>query len=101
MRRLPRNPTTSESPFVNTLTMYNHETVSLDGEQFSDCEFRGCRLVYAGGETPVFDNCRFENCEWKFEDAAERTLAYLKVVWNSNGKAPVQALIKEITGGGR
>ncbi|WP_156136701.1 MULTISPECIES: hypothetical protein [unclassified Caulobacter] len=82
-------------------TMYNHETVSLDGEHFSGCEFRGCRLIYAGGEAPTFDNCRFENCEWKFDDAAERTLAHLKVVWNNGGKAPVQAMIKEITGGGR
>ena len=56
-------------------TNFNHETVSLDGEHFSDCE-------------------------WKFEGPAEQTLAHLKAVWNAGGKAPVQALIKEITGGG-
>jgi hypothetical protein len=41
------------------------------------------------------------DCEWKFEGAAEQTLAHLKAIWNAGGKAPVQALIKEITGGGR
>lgn len=80
--------------------IYNHETVALDGERFSSCEFRDCRLVYAGGEPPVFDNCRIEDCDWRFEGAAERTLAFLKVVWGAGGKAPVQGLIKEITGGG-
>ena len=28
-------------------TIYNHETVALDGEIFSDCEFRDSRLAPA------------------------------------------------------
>ena len=76
---------------------YNHETVVLDGEEFDDCEFRDCRLVYAGGKPPKFAGCRIDGCEWKYEDAAARTLAHLKVVWGAGGKAAVQALIKEIT----
>ena len=85
---------------MQTATIYNHETVVLDGESFSDCEFRECRLVYSGGEPPNFRDCRFDDCEWKFDDAAQRTLKHLKVVWGAGGKAPVQAMIKEITGGG-
>ena len=81
-------------------TIFNHETVALDGESFADCEFRDCRLVYAGGELPSFSDCRFDGCEWKFEGAAARTLAQLKLVWGNGGKALVQSLIKEITGGG-
>lgn len=82
-------------------TIYNHETVALDGETFSDCEFRDSRLVYAGGEAPSFRGCRFENCEWKFEDAAAHTLTHLKAMWAAGAKAQVQAMIKEITGAAR
>jgi len=85
---------------MQTATIFNHETVALDGESFADCEFRDSRLVYSGGKAPSFENCRFEGCEWKFDDAAARTLAHLKLVWSVGGKAPVQAMIKEITGGG-
>lgn len=81
-------------------TVFNHETVTLDGESFSDCEFRDCRMVYSGGEVPVFKDCTFHDCEWKFEDAAARTLAHLKVVWAAGAKPAVQAMIKEITGAG-
>jgi hypothetical protein len=80
--------------------IYNHETVPLDGEAFSDCEFRECRLVYAGGDTPAFAGCRFDACEWKIEGAAADTLAYLKLMWTVGEKATVQALIKDITAGG-
>jgi hypothetical protein len=79
-------------------TSYHHETVILDGEVFSGCDFRACRLVYAGGEPPKFDNCRFDACDWKLEGAAAHTLSHLRGVWNAGGKAPVQAMIKEITG---
>ncbi len=79
---------------------FNHETVALDGEAFSDCEFRDCRMVYAGGKPPEFSNCRFEGVEWKFEGAAAATLAHLKLVWAVGGKPQIQAMIKEITGAG-
>lgn len=77
--------------------IYNHETVQLDDEIFTQCEFRDSRLVYAGGGTPVFEDCTFVACDWKHEDAAAGTLAYLKQVWNAGGKATVQSLIKDIT----
>jgi hypothetical protein len=57
-------------------------------------------MVYAGGVPPRFDGCRFDGCEWRFEDAAQHTLTFMKLVWGVGGKAPIQALIKEITGGG-
>jgi hypothetical protein len=76
---------------------YNHQTVELDGETFSDCAFAACRLVYSGGELPQFEDCRFDNCDWKFEAAASETLSYLKLMWSLGAKASVQGMIKEIT----
>ena len=86
---------------MQTSVIFNHETVALDGEAFSDCEFRGCRLVFRGGEAPSFENCRFDRCDWRFEDAAANTLAHMKVVWAAGGKATVQSLIKTVTGAAR
>jgi hypothetical protein len=80
---------------------YNHQTVILDGESFADCAFAECRLVYAGGAPPQFQDCRFDACEWKFEESAAQTLSYLKTMWNVGAKAAVQATIKEITVVGR
>ncbi len=80
---------------------FNHQTVALDGESFADCEFVACRLIYAGGDLPDFSGCRFENCEWKHEAAASRTLSYLKLMWGVGGKSAVQTAIKQITEVGR
>lgn len=80
---------------------YNHQTVTLDGEAFDDCDFVGCRLVYAGGEPPSFESCRFDSCDWKFEGAAADTLSFLKTMWGAGAKSAVQATIKDITVAGR
>jgi hypothetical protein len=86
---------------MQTATTFNHETVVLDGESFSDCEFRDCRLIYSGGEAPSFSDCKFDKCEWKIDGPAAQTMAHLKAVWAAGGKSTVQLWIKEITGGGR
>ena len=85
---------------MQSSTAFTRETVQLDGETFYDCDFQKCRLVYAGGEAPVFTQCRFEDCDWKFEESAARTLEHMKAVWNAGGKQQLQGLIKEITSGG-
>jgi len=91
-------PTSDERPAMQTATLFSHETVALDGERYGDCEFRDCRMVYRGGEPPKFNDCKFVGCDWLFEDAAANTLAHMKTLWAVGGKAPVQALIKTITG---
>lgn len=80
---------------------YNHQTVTLDGETFSYCDFAACRLVYAGGQPPKFDSCRFTGCEWKFEGPAAQTLSCLKLMWGVGAKPDVQLMIKEITAAAR
>jgi len=86
---------------MNTAVIFNHETVALDAERFTDCEFRECRLVYRGGEPPSFEGCSFVGCDWQFEGAAANTLKHLKTLWAVGGKAKVQAVIKTITEVGR
>ena len=86
---------------MQTAVIFNHETVALDAEQFGDCEFRDCRMIYRGGEPPKFDNCNFVGCEWLFEDAAANTLKHLKTLWAVGGKAPIQLMNKTITGAAR
>jgi hypothetical protein len=75
-------------------TTFNHETLQLDGDSFADCEFKHCRMVYAGGEPPRFDNCKFDDCEWKFEGAIYVLHAFQKKA--KKGIATPQAELRKI-----
>ncbi len=77
---------------------FTHETINLDGMTFEGCEFRKCKLIYSGGEAPIFEDCKFDNCEWRMDGPAADTLLHLRAMWNAGAKPVVQGLIKEITG---
>ncbi len=66
-----------------TETTIEGETVTLDGNEYKACDFRRCRLVYRGGEPPVLVQDNFAHCTWHFEDAAERTLEFLRGLYHS------------------
>ena len=62
---------------------FNNTTEILDGRVFENCAFTNCSVVYKGGTLPVWTNCQFTECRFVFEDAAERTLNFLKMMYHS------------------
>jgi hypothetical protein len=57
-------------------------TEVLDGNEYLSCDFRNCTLIYRGGLLPKINQCNFTGCNWKFEDAAERTLVFLTAIYH-------------------
>ena len=50
----------------------------LDGRTFIDCEFKNAQLVFKGLEQPGFNNCRFTQSRFVFEDSAAVTVNFLR-----------------------
>lgn len=71
---------------------FAHETIILDGMNFLDCEFRSCILVYRGGPLPTFDGSFIDQCEWRFEGAALRTIGLLQRMSASGGENLIKSL---------
>lgn len=64
------------------MTRHEKETfegkhVVLDDSVFIDCIFKNSSLEYAGGDTYV-QNCRSDNCQLVWRDAAQRTVILLQ-----------------------
>ena len=43
--------------------------ITLDGNRFENCTFKGCDIIYNGGPAET-SSCYFENVRWMFEGAA-------------------------------
>ncbi len=65
-------------------------TEVIDGNQYNECHFQNCRMIYRGGELPRISGCHFENCQWQFEDAAERTLIFMRQLYHGMGSGGAQ-----------
>ncbi|MCU1308338.1 MAG: hypothetical protein JWN45_3033 [Acidobacteriaceae bacterium] len=57
------------------------ENQALDVEQcyFVNCVVKNCQLFYGGGSFD-WQNCTFQNCEWKFRGAARDTIQLLQTI---------------------
>jgi hypothetical protein len=60
-------------------------TEFLDGNEYVDCTFNDCQIVFGGGDLPGIVNCQFNNCRWQFANAAERTLKFMRQVYHGMG----------------
>lgn len=67
-------------------------TEVIDGNQYNDCRFTNCKLIFRGGELPRISGCHFENCQWQFEEAAERTLVLMRQLYHGMGPGGAQLI---------
>ena len=78
---------------------FRNTTENIDGNTYTQCTFDGCRLVYRGGEIPIFAGCKLERCVWVWDDAALRTIGFLRGIYSGmgmGGKQVIEEIVKEI-----
>jgi len=77
---------------------FEGRTLELDGNEYFNCTFIRCRLVYRGGRPPTLQTCRFDRCSWEFEDAAGRTLEFLRGLYHGMHAAGRELVEKTLKG---
>ena len=65
---------------------FDNETVQIDGNRYTQCSFKSCKLVYRGGDMPLFEGCKLDFCTWLWEDAAIRTIEFLRGINQGLGR---------------
>jgi hypothetical protein len=74
-------------------------TEVIDGNQYIDCKFEKCLMIYRGGDIPSIRGCNFNDCRWQFEEAAERTLVFMRLIYHgmgSNGPEMIEAAFNSV-----
>jgi hypothetical protein len=78
---------------------FNDATIKLDGNEYSNCNFTRCVLVYGGGELPTLNANTFTGSTWQFDDAAARTVSFLRGLYSGGGKELVERTLENIKAG--
>ena len=71
----------------------------MDGNTYTQCTFTDCTLIYRGGQIPMITGCEFERCTWGWEDAAGRTLEFMRSMrfrMGSGGRQIVDDIARHI-----
>ncbi len=81
---------------------FSKQRVILDFNEFHQCEFEGCTMLFHGFGPVAMDRCRFVDVQWTFSGAAATTLTFLTALYKgagNSGKAVVEEAFKDIRGG--
>jgi hypothetical protein len=67
-----------------SITKYQNQTLvdrafQLEECWFVNCVLKGCTIFYAGGSYEL-EQTRMENCQWKFQNEAQRTCTLLSQI---------------------
>jgi hypothetical protein len=72
------------------ITKYQNQTLvgqtfRVEECWFVNCTLKDCALFYSGGPIQL-ENATMQNCQWKFEGAAQQTIGVLSMI----GLLPIQ-----------
>ena len=65
------------------------QDVLLDGNQFVDCTFQRCKLIFMGIALPSLKNSTMDECTWHFTGPAENALHFMASLYAQGGEAKV------------
>ena len=59
---------------------FESSTIHLDGNEFIECSFVRCKLLFGGQSVPVTRNCQMTDCEMQFVGASHLTIRLLSLM---------------------
>ena len=71
---------------------FENEPVDMDFNQFINCQFENCKLIYHGFGLIEMDGCNFVNVNWTFTDAAANTLKFMTELYHGAGEGGQQII---------
>ena len=59
-------------------SVFANSQVLLDDNDYRDCIFNNCKLVFRGEKPTALNGCKFDKCKFVFSGPAELTINFLK-----------------------
>jgi hypothetical protein len=65
---------------------FSNRDIHIDFNNFTNCKFIECNLIYHGYGPVGMEGCSFTNVRWTFADAAASTLNFMKSLYVGAGE---------------
>jgi len=78
---------------------FSEQEIHLDGNEFLDCNFERCTLIYSGSEPVTIGGCTFDKCNLSFIGPAKLTLSFLTSLYHGGFRDLIEATFKNIREG--
>ena len=62
---------------------FTNETVVLDGNEYLNCTFTNCELIFRGTDGVALHGIDFNGCRWTFEGPAGLTINFMTALYQA------------------
>ena len=73
--------------------IFREKTILVDGNQYINCTFQSCEILFGGYDPPAMPNAVFESCHFGLTGRAEITKNWLRFISGAGGSKLILALI--------
>jgi len=80
---------------------FKDETVVLDGNEYRNCTFNNCEIVYNGKAHVALNGITFNDCRWTFDGPAGLTIEFMTALYQAGMKELIDGTFKNIRRGAR
>jgi len=78
---------------------FEHQTISLDGGTFRDCEFENCVLLYSAILPVILEGSSFKECRWEFVGPAAAAVSFMRFLYQRGEKDLIEAIFENVRSG--
>ncbi len=78
---------------------FTNETVVLDGNDYRNCTFTDCVIVFRGTAAVSLNGVTANNCRWTFEGAAGLTVKFMTALYQGGFSEMIDLTIENIRRG--
>ena len=71
-----------------------NQKIDLDFQEFNNCEFNKCTLIYHAYGVVTLNGCSFKDVDWTLSDAARNTLTFMMGLYHGAGEGGRQVVEK-------
>jgi hypothetical protein len=62
---------------------FTNQTVVLDGNDYRNCTFTNCEIVFNGTASVSLNGISFNNCQWTFDGPAGLTINFMTALYQA------------------
>ena len=77
---------------------FRNKRITLSGNQFDECNFHDCEMVFTGVGSVSLTRNSFENCRWLFDGPSLATVRFMKALYamGAERRALILSTFKEV-----
>jgi hypothetical protein len=62
---------------------FTNERVVLDGNDYDNCTFTNCEVVFSGTASVALNGVTFNDCRWTFDGPAGMTITFMTALYKA------------------